>query len=89
MPIEFDWDDANVDHIARHGVRPGEAEEALADPHRIGAPAYNADGEQRRAILGAAQNGRILFVVYTVRSARLRVVAARDATSAQRRRYRR
>jgi hypothetical protein len=22
-PVEFDWDEANTAHIARHGVRPG------------------------------------------------------------------
>lgn len=33
--MEFDWDEANVAHIARHGVRPWEAEEALTDPLRL------------------------------------------------------
>jgi len=28
-PIEFDWDAANVGHIARHGVKPEEVEEVL------------------------------------------------------------
>jgi uncharacterized protein len=30
--VEFDWDEANVTHIARHGVSKVEAEEALIDP---------------------------------------------------------
>jgi uncharacterized DUF497 family protein len=83
----FDWDDSNVDHIARHQVQPEEAEEALTDPRRIGAPAYDVENEQRRAILGATVDGRILFVVYTIRHGKPRVVAARDATARQRRRY--
>ena len=53
----FEWDDANVDHIARHDVRPEEAEDALTDPLRIGAPAYAAEGERRWAILGATIAG--------------------------------
>src|SRR5256885_1737500 len=81
----FDWDDANVDHIARHGIRLEEAEEALTDPRRIRAPAYDVDNEQRRAVVGATLDGRILFVVYTVRQGTLRVVAARDASARQRR----
>jgi uncharacterized DUF497 family protein len=85
----FDWDDANIDHIARHHVRPEEAEEALTDQRRLGAPAYNVDDERRRAILGATADGRLLFVVFTIRRGLLRVVAARDATRAQRRRYKR
>jgi hypothetical protein len=36
----FDWDDANEEHLARHGVTPEEAEEALTDPRRIGKPAH-------------------------------------------------
>jgi len=31
-----DWDDANVEHIARHGITPEEAEEVLLDRRRIG-----------------------------------------------------
>jgi uncharacterized DUF497 family protein len=27
--IRFDWDKANTEHIARHGVKPEEAEQAL------------------------------------------------------------
>jgi hypothetical protein len=26
--MEFDWDEANVTHIARHGISPAECEEA-------------------------------------------------------------
>jgi len=87
--VELDWDDANEEHIARHGVRPEEAEETLMDPRRTKAPAYSTERERRRAALGATMDGRLLFVVYTVRHGRLRVVAARDATARQRRRYRR
>jgi hypothetical protein len=32
---EFNWDDANVGHLARHEVLPFEAEEAILDPHTI------------------------------------------------------
>ena len=31
--MDFDWDDANLDHIAAHGVSPEEAEAAF-DPSR-------------------------------------------------------
>jgi hypothetical protein len=27
--IELEWDDANIEHIARHGVTPAEVEEAF------------------------------------------------------------
>ena len=88
MP-EFEWDEGNVDHLDRHGVNLPEAEEALSDPRRVGAGAYNMEAERRSAVIGATQDERILFVVYTWRQGKLRVVTARDADLAQRRRYRR
>lgn len=90
MPPLFDWDAENADHIVeRHGITPAEAEEAMADPRRIRADAYQVPGEQRRAIVGATEGGRILYVVYTRRGGMVRVVTARDAVATEQRRYRR
>ena len=86
---EFEWDDDNIGHIARHNVEPWEAEEALLDPGRIGAPAYNVRSDHRRAMLGATEAGRIIFAVFTRRRGRVRVVMARDASTKEKRRYRR
>lgn len=76
-------------HLARHDVAPGEAEEALLDFRRIGVPAYQVEGETRWAVIGATEDGRILFVVFARRGRRVRLIAARNATPAERRRYRR
>ena len=85
----FEWDDGNVDHLAEHGVAPTEAEEAFADRHGFSVPAYSTPTELRGAVVGATEAGRVLFVVYTQRGDRIRVVTARDADPAFRRRYRR
>jgi len=85
----LDWDDENVEHLARHGVTPEEGAQALSDPRRVGVSAYNAEEERRWAVLGASEDGRILFVVFTRRRGRIRVVTARDATLRERRSYRR
>ncbi len=87
--MEFDWDDANVEHIAQHGIEPEEAEDALLDPDGKDVDAYNRRGEKRFAYLGATQGGRLLFVVFTERKAKLRVLSARDADVGEKRRYRR
>jgi len=87
--VEFEWDEANEAHVAAHGVEPEEVEDALLDPDRVGASAYNVRGQRRWAALGATQAGRVLFVVFTVRSGVVRVITARDAGRAERRRYRR
>jgi uncharacterized DUF497 family protein len=84
--VEFDWDEANTDHIARHGVRP---EEALTDPRRLVLKTRSQRGEERWAALGATEGGRILFALFTRRRGRVRVITARDATPGEKRRYRR
>jgi uncharacterized protein len=84
----FDWDDDNLDHGV-HGVTPEEGEEALLDPRRIGTDAYNSKSERRWAVIGATENGRILYVVFTKRSNRVRIITAWDASAGDRRRYRR
>jgi uncharacterized DUF497 family protein len=83
----FDWDQNNVEHLRY--VTPEEVEEAVLDPDRISAHAYNMGTEERWALLGATEEGAILFVVYTVREGKVRVITARDAESNERRRYRR
>lgn len=85
----FDWNDANVEHIAEHGIEPDEAEQALLDPHRRAADAYDTATERRWAVIGATEARRILYVVYTQRGSAIRVVTARDALARERRRYRR
>ncbi len=88
-PPEYDWDEANIEHIADHDVSPEEVEAALRDPRRIPAPAYSTETERRFAAVGATAEGRILFVVYTQRKGMVRVVTAREAGDRYRRRYRR
>ncbi len=84
----FDWDEANLGHVARHGVSPREAEEAVFDPERVAVPARKTPQERRFATVGAAESGRVLFVVFTRRGAKVRPITARDADHGERRRYR-
>lgn len=86
---DFDWEEANIGHLARHSVEQWDAEETLLDPGRIGNAAYNVRGETRWAALGATEAGRVLFVVFTWRGGGIRVVTARDAEAKEKRRYRR
>lgn len=84
----FDWDDANIEHIAEHGLEPEDVEEVFLNP-TLPAAAYNVPGEKRFALLGTTDAGRILYVVYTKRSGQVRIATARDANKSEKRRYRR
>jgi len=88
MAVEFDWNQHNSDHIARHCVSPQEAEDALTDPDRLAVPAYKgSDGEPRWAVVGSTKTGRILSVVFTLRGTKCRVVTAYEAPSKLKNRY--
>ena len=87
--MQFDWDDANVEHIAAHDVEPEEAEQIFEDPRRARLSVYSTPGERRWGWVGATVHGRVLAVINTRRLGAIRVVTARDATLRERRRYRR
>jgi len=74
----FDWDDANILHIAGHNVAPEEAEEViLGDPLDGGFEIV--DGEERWTYIGETEEARILRVVITIRAKRARIVTAFEA----------
>ena len=82
----FDWDAQNIAHIARHGVTPDEAEQAL-DIAPIEIMEQVIDGEVRRMEIGHTQAMRILVVITTPRGELLRVATAYPAPPAMRERY--
>ncbi len=84
----FDWDDANEDHVAKHGFTPAEVEEALLDADQVSIDAYGVGGEGREAILGQTDAGAMLLVVFTMRRGAVRPISAREANAKQKRRYR-
>lgn len=89
---DFIWDEGNIDHIARHQLNPFEVEDVFFG-RVIAAPAYNQitfyGKEKRHALIGQSYTGRILYIVYSQRAHKIRVVTARDATKTEKKRYRR
>jgi uncharacterized protein len=76
--MRFEWDDGNVEHIARHLILPEEVEEVLANaPVDLGA--YIRNGEERLNHIGRTNAGRFLVVVTTQRGTFARVVTAYPA----------
>ena len=60
--MEYQWDDVNISHIARHGVTPPEAEEVIeSDPWDLDVQILN--GEERTPHLGETKAGRVLLVI--------------------------
>ena len=72
---EFDWDEANIRHIARHQVTPEEAEQTIQNnPLDLGVETVN--GEERFLNLGITSRGRLLVIATTMRGVKIRVVTA-------------
>ena len=82
--MDVEWDDDNTKHIWRHRVRPHEAEEAIDDLRAVPVDATDLE-EERDAVLGMTAHGRLLVVVFTVRSEWLRVVTARPPSGREER----
>jgi uncharacterized DUF497 family protein len=77
MSYSFDWDDANIAHVAKHDVTPREAEEAYTNnPLYLGYSIVN--GEERYSEVGETKAGRILVVVSTMRGDLTRIVTSYD-----------
>ncbi|MGP8253178.1 MAG: BrnT family toxin [Terracidiphilus sp.] len=84
----FDWDDANILHVAEHDVTPEEAEEViLGEPMELGFEVVG--GEDRWPYIGETSQGRILRVVITLRGERIRVVTAFEPPKASKAIYQR
>lgn len=78
---DFEWDDAKAAaNYAKHGVSFRRARLAFADPFGIAEYDDREDyGEDRFTRTGMVE-GTLLFVSYTERGERIRIISARRAT---------
>ena len=85
--LEFDWDQANIRHLKRHRITPGEFEEALVN-EPLDLEYQTEENEERFKAVGETANGRILVLVWAIREGRIRAVTAYTASRPMRRLYR-
>jgi len=72
---QFEWDDNNIEHIARHGVFPDEVEDVAFDDN----PWIRKGRKGTRYMLGYTVAGRYLFVVYVLKGKGIaRVITSMD-----------
>jgi uncharacterized DUF497 family protein len=83
----FDWNAANAEHIARHGVTPEECEEAYRNGPMVIERQKRKD-EPRRLCLGETDSGKLLTFVVTERKGKIRFVTAYSMHPKQRGIYR-
>ena len=85
----FEWDEANIEKNWRaHRVSPSEAEQVFFNkPLLTGDDTKHSQEENRYYVLGQTDQGRLLFVVFTVRQGDIRVISARDMSRKERKIY--
>ena len=83
--VDFEWDEANLEHIAGHGVEPDEAEEAFEY-----GPVFRRTRHGYYLCFGRTEAGRHLTVVFTIKAGNVaRIVTARDMSKREQKSYRR
>lgn len=85
----FDWDEANLaKNWEKHHVTPWECEQAFFNiPLVVAEDAAHSLTEARYYVLGHTDAGRRLFLVFTIRTRKVRVISARDMSAKERRTY--
>ncbi|MGO9227596.1 MAG: BrnT family toxin [Bryobacteraceae bacterium] len=80
--LEFEWHSAKAEaNLQAHGVSFELAKSVFQDPFAVEFLDDRQDyGEQRFVVVGMAEGGVVLYVAYTEREGRIRIIAARRAT---------
>ena len=87
--MEFEWDAGNREkNLVKHQVALTECEEVFFDPHkRMVKEALHVSGERqerRYIMIGRTSEKRALYIVFTLRRGKVRVISARDLNRRER-----
>jgi len=85
----FDWDEGNIEkNWVAHQVAPQEAEQVFFNtPLIVADDDKHARAEKRFFVLGQTDAERPLFIAFTLRKGRIRVISARDMNQRERKVY--
>ena len=78
-PLTFEWDKGNGGKNLKHSVSDSETEEVFFDENKVTLKDTLHSGKELRFILlGKTKNNRLLFIVFTIRQEKARIISARD-----------
>ena len=82
----FEWDKGNTDKsYEKHGITPNQTEEIFLDEKLAVLEDSEHSKQERRLIaIGATFDQSVLFVVFTVRKNKIRIISARKANRKER-----
>jgi|JI10StandDraft_1071094.scaffolds.fasta_scaffold65659_3 uncharacterized DUF497 family protein len=87
--FNFEWDDGNLNKSNdKHGVEPTETESVFSMgpvlPLGVQVSPKPKDSEERLGIVGFSNQGRLVFVSFTLRDGRIRPISSRKANKKER-----
>lgn len=86
--MDFEWDSGNVlKSLNKHGISIEESEQVFGNPYLLLIDESHSSTEMRFRLLGSTDDEKILFVVFTTRKNKIRVISARLANRNERKIY--
>ena len=87
-PIEFEWDEGNqAKSLVKHDITKTEAEEIFFHFKLVQPDQRHSKIEPRFGMYGQTNAGKILFIAFTIRKGRVRIISARLASKRERKTY--
>ena len=85
----FEWDQGNIDKsYLKHGITTKDAEEVFLDKGiQIKRDFKHHETEERFIAIGKNLKAKVLFVIFTMRYSKIRIISARTANKKERRMY--
>lgn len=78
--LEFEWDQGNISkNFLKHKVTAHEAEEVFVhEPLLVSLGLKHSERENRYQALGKTLNNKFLFISFTLRDGKIRVISSRN-----------
>ncbi|MEK7618077.1 MAG: BrnT family toxin [Patescibacteria group bacterium] len=87
-PLAFEWDSGNQNKsYIKHGILSPEAEQAFVNDNLIWGDEKHSYEESRYNLLGITDADQILFISFTIRKDKIRIISARLADKKERKLY--
>ena len=85
----FEWDKGNNQKsLVKHEVSNEECEETFFDHHKkIQKDVLHSMNEERYVLIGQTKKKRLLYIIFTLRKNKIRVISARDINKKERKLY--
>jgi uncharacterized DUF497 family protein len=86
LPVEFEWDAGNIDKISARFFL-WEVEQFFTQPLLVIDDQRHSETEKRLIAVGLGPQDRPMFVCYTIRSNKIRVISARYMNQSEIKKY--